>query len=548
MDQLFSDISIIILLACALAIIFRALKQPPLLAYLTAGVLAGPVGFGLLSAPELLKTLSAFGIAFLLFSVGLELDIKHLRKLGKRSLVIGLAQIIFTVGVGWLITQGFGVSGLASWYISLALTFSSTIIIIKLLTERQEMDSLSGRLSMGILLLQDVVAILALVFFSSTAATELPLAMVITLTLAKLILLVGSLVLVSLYLLPKLFSYVARSSELLFLTAIAWCFLVVMTTVYSGFSIEIGALLAGLALAPLPFNFEINARLKGLRDFFVTLFFVALGAQLTFTGLGNLQSLFWALTAFVLIGNPLIVIATMSFMGYRRRTSFFTAITFGMVSEFSFILMGVGLQLGQVTANEVALVTTIGAVTITITAFAISHAETVYRWIQPLLKLWERARTSESVVTKPTILTDHVVLFGYHRLGERIAATLEHLTKPLLIIDFNPDVVGRLVAAGKLCLYGDMSDTEILDRANVSQASMIISTIPDVNDNLQLLQDITHRGLTVPVYVTATTWHDTRDLYKAGAHYVIFTHYLSAEHFSLMLQELHLNPNCIKNG
>ncbi len=543
MGDTFFQLSLLIVLATAVAIVFHHLKQPTVLAYLLVGVVLGPSALNLIPVGTLLSTLSTFGIAFLLFLVGIELDLNRLKALGRSAPLVGLGQVLLTAAIGYLLVRSFGLGNIAAWYVSLSLAFSSTIIVIKLLAERNELDSLSGRLTLSMLLLQDAVAILILIVLSSAAATNVWSAGGAFEALGRGLLLILSTFIVSRLLLPALFTKLARSPELLLLAALSWCLVVALNSLSLGFSVEIGAFLAGVSLASLPYNLEISARMRSLRDFFITLFFIALGSQLSFAGLGSNQPLFWALVLFVLVGNPLIVLALMGSLGYRKRTSFMVGLTVGMISEFSFIVMGMGLRLGQVTPNEVALVTAVGAVTITVMSFTISHAETFYRWLKPMLSWFERGGAGGVPEQTAGAISNHVVLIGYHRLGERLLITLEELHKPTLVIDFNPSVISRLTAQAKPCLYGDMTDVDILTHARVPEAAMVISTNSDVADNLLLLKNIRNQGLKTPVYVTAVTWHDCRDLYAAGADYVIFPHYLGSEHVSLLLRQMDLNHN-----
>ncbi len=543
MGSLFVQVSLLIVLATVAAVVFYSLKQPSVLAYLLTGIVVGPLFLNVVPEGALLQALSTFGIAFLLFLVGLQLDFSKLKHLGRGAPLIGLGQVTLTVGLGYLIVRTFGLGSLAAWYVSLSLAFSSTIIIIKLLSEKNELDSLAGRLTVSLLLLQDAVAIGALIVFSSLTQANGGAWGAGFAALGRGLGLLLAVFTVSRFILPSLFARFARSAELLLLSALSWCFLLALAALALGFSVEIGAFLAGVSLAALPYSLEITARVKSLRDFFITLFFIALGSQLTFASLGSHQTLFWALVGFVLIGNPLIVLSLMGVLGYRKRPSLMVAMTSGMVSEFSFVLMALGLRLGHVSSSEVALVTAVGVVTITVTTFAIAHAETLYQRLKPLWQLFERRRPPGEPEHRPAQLTGHVVLIGYHRLGEKLAATLEGLRKPTLIIDFNPEVIARLENAGKLCLYGDMADVDILDHAQVARAAMVISTVEHLNDNLLLLQNIRRQGLKTPVYLTASTWHDCRELYQAGADYVIFPHYLGSQHFSLMLRELAVNRN-----
>lgn len=548
MEQVFVQLSVLIILATGVAFVLRALGQPLVLAYLLAGVAAGPLGLNVVHGGELITALSSFGIALLLFLVGLELNLERLRRLVRPAGLLGAGQIVATTLLGFALLRWFGVSGLGAWYLALAFTFSSTIIVVKVLADKQELDSLSGRLTVSVLLVQDALAMLVLIALPGLGTSYASLQwLAVAVGLTKGVLLVGLVLLCGRYLLPRVFASCARSSELLSLAAIAWCLLITLVASGLGLSLAIGAFVAGLSLAELPYNLAISARLSTLRDFFIVLFFISLGSQLTIAALGPLQPLFWALTLFVGIGNPIIVFALMCWRGYRARTSLGVALSMGMVSEFSLVLMQVGVQFGHIQPAAAQLVTAVGAVTITVATYLLAHAEAVYRALAPLLKYFERADSAvEAHAPVEGALEGHVVLFGYHRLGERITHTLEALGRRVLVVDFNPDVIASLTARGLPCLYGDMGDIEVLDRAHIQAASMVVSTVPDINDNLRLLQDLRQRGGATPVYVTAVTWHDCVDLYRAGADYVIFPHYLSAEHFSLMLQELALNPDRVR--
>ncbi|MBI5465967.1 MAG: cation:proton antiporter [Candidatus Kerfeldbacteria bacterium] len=547
MERLFLDLSAIVVVAAALGLIARLLKQPLILAYVVAGFLLGPQVLGFISDPDFVHTLSSFGIALVLFLVGLELDLERLRSLGRVSIILGLAQVVSTAAIGYVIVKAFGLASLPAAYIAIALTFASTIIVVKLLSEQQSLESLYGRLTVGILLVQDFIAMLALIVLSGFQAngSAIPTTGALALIILKGLGIMGFTYLASRYFLPTLFTTLAKSAEMLMLASLAWCFILALLAVGLGFSIEIGSFLAGLALASLPYHLEIIGRVRSLRDFFVTIFFVMLGSQLTLTAAAQTPVI--VLSLFVLIGQPLIVMTIMGLWGYRKRTGFLVGLTMAQVSEFSLILMALGLKLGHVSAADVSLVTLVGIITITISSYLITYGEKLYRWCTPFLSVFERAQgTAEHGWSEPTTISGHVVLFGYHRLGEKIVATLEKLGQQVLIVDFNPSVIKHLAARGKLCLYGDMSDLEIQDKCGLARSTMIISTVPDSNDNLALLADVRRHKLNIPVYLTATTWHDTKELYAAGADYVIFPHYLSAEHFSTMLQALNRNPNRVR--
>ena len=542
MDNFFTEISLLIIVATALGIIARWLKQPSILAYVLAGVILGPHWLGIIKQPEFIATLSSFGIALLLFLVGLELNLVKLKAIGKPSLYLGIGQVLFTSIIGYIIIRLFGANAIAALYIAVALTFSSTIIIVKLLSEQRSLDSLHGRLAVGMLLVQDFLAILALIILAGfNQANGAALTSAILLTIFKGTVIVVIAYAASRWILPALFSRLARQDELLLLASVSWAFLFSIFASRIGLSLEIGAFLAGLSLAPLPYNLEISGKIKGLRDFFITIFFIVLGSQLVFSAIGGHYAALVILSLFVLIGNPLIVMLILRRMGYRKRTSFLVGLTVAQISEFSLILMALGFRLGHVSATDVSLVTLIGVITITISTYFITHGERLYRWLSPLLSVFELPSKIE--LTEAKGLTNHVVVFGYHRLGEHIVAALQKIGKSVVVVDFNPVAIKYLESQGIPCLYGDMNDLEIIEKTKINKASLVISTNSHIFDNLRLMQNLKIRGIKVPTYVTADTWHDARDLYAAGASYVIFPHYLAGVQFGNQLREMLMDPN-----
>ncbi len=531
MNNLFTEIGLLIIVATLIAIITHFLRQPAILAYVLTGILLGPLGLKIVQQTEAITQLSSFGIALLLFLVGLELDLVKLRAIGKPSLVLGLGQVVFTATFGYLIIRLFGISSLTAWYIAVALTFSSTIIIVKLLSEKKVLDSLHGRLAVGMLLVQDFLAILALIILGGFAGYKNPnIGATIIFTLCQGLLLIIIAWLAGRWLLPPIFNRLAHSYELLFLTSISWCLLFAGLASYVGFPIEIGAFLAGLALAPLPYNLDIKAKVRGIRDFFLTLFFIILGSQLIFEPNQVSWLAIIVLSLFVLIGNPLIVMIILGLMNYRKRTSFLVGLTVAQISEFSLILMGLGLRLGHISPADASLVTIIGVITITISTYFITWDEKIYRWLSPYLNIFEKSTTYDE--TEPATISGHVVIFGYHRLGEHVVAALQKLGNPIVVIDFNPVAIRHLQQQKIPCFYGDMTDLELLEKSKMHNASLIISTNSDIFDNLTLLQNLKLHKIKVPFYATADTWHDARDLYRAGVDYVIFPHYLAGVHFS----------------
>ncbi|MBU1039310.1 cation:proton antiporter [Patescibacteria group bacterium] len=543
MQNLFTDVSFIVIGASVLGLLAHFIKQPAILAYVAVGIILGPFGFELIKEPEFIHTLSTFGIALLLFMVGLELDLRKLGEIGKVSLFLGVGQVLFTAAIGFFLATLFGNGLIPSAYIAVALTFSSTIIIVKLLSEKKAVDSLYGRIAIGMLLVQDVMAIIALIILSGFNNGQGPSLVNFIFIAGKGLALLAVVMLAYRFLVEKLFRWLAGSGELLLLSGIAWCFALAILSVWLGFSVEIGAFIAGLSLASLPYHLEMVGRVRPLRDFFITIFFVGLGSQLVFSAASSLWLPIIALSLFVLIGNPIIVMVIMGLMGYRKRTAFLVGLTVAQISEFSLILMSLGEKLGHLSIEQVSLVTIIGVITITLSSYFITYDEKLYRFLKPILRIFEKNKTNEPVDLSTGPLTNHTVVFGYHRLGEKIVATLKKLNQEILVIDFDPEVIKKTAPEKVSFIYGDMADLDILEKARIDQAKMIISTVPDVNDNLLLIKDMKKQQATAPVYLTANNWPDTKTLYEAGADYVIFPHHLSGEHFSLMLQNQLVNKN-----
>lgn len=544
MPQLFIDISWLLIVSALLGLLARRFKQPLLLAYIATGFILGPHLLGYLKEPDFLHTLSTFGIALVLFLVGLELNLNKLGSLGKISLFIGFIQVVLTAILGFTLAKFLSYSWLPAIYLGIALTFSSTIVVIKLLSEQQALESLYGRLAVGILVVQDILAIVTLVLLSAFNHNgNHSVGPQFLLMASKGLLFFVGMILVSRWLLQKLFAWLAKSTELLLLSSVAWCLLAAMVSVALGFSLEIGAFMAGLALAPLPYHLEIIGRVRPLRDFFITIFFVALGTQLTFANLGVSWTVIILFILFALLIKPLLVMIIMGTLGYHRRTAFFTSLSLAQISEFSLIIVALGQRLNQINDQLASLVMIVALVSITLSSYLITYSEKIYRLLNPWLKIFQKKQTLTDDITNERWM-GHTVVFGYHRLGEKIVATLQKLKQTVLVIDFDPAVIELLKQRNINCFYGDMADLEILDKAGINKAKMIISTVPDIDNNLLLLKDIKKQGVTKPaVYLTANAWHDTKALYEAGADYVIFPHHLSAEHFSLMLQNQVINKD-----
>ncbi len=522
------ELAIVILVAAVLGAAAKLFRQPVILAYLATGIVIGYFGLLNVQDKEVFSIFSDLGIMFLLFLVGLEINYASLRLVGKASVILGLGQIVSTAAIGYLITVALGFPPLQALYIAVALTFSSTIIIVKLLSDKRELHSLHGKMSVGLLLVQDLVAILILIFLAGVGTGEGNVWWNLIFTVLKGVVLFALMMFLGRKVFPPLFDKIARSQELLFLASVAWLFLLAAALSKIGFSIEIAGLLAGLALANSSERFEIAYKLRPLRDFFILVFFVILGASIAFSNFNGLTFPIVLLSLFVLIGNPLIVLILMGIMGYRKRTSFLAGVTVAQISEFSLVLAAVGLRIGHITDGVVALITAVGIITIATSSYLIMHGETIYQFLSKPLSFFERKKTKEMELSDGG-MGKPIVLIGCGRTGESLALGLPR--DEVLIVDFDPDVVKKLKIKGFSVLYGDSADDELIHRAHMKEARLIISTNPDLDDNLALLVRLSLLEDGKPkVIVRADTEVDAKTLYEHGADYVLLPHFTSGQY------------------
>ncbi|MDZ4227846.1 MAG: cation:proton antiporter family protein [Candidatus Levybacteria bacterium] len=554
MPNIFLETTVIICMAAFFAVIFRWLKQPIILAYILTGILIGPFGFFNLSSKDLLQLMAQFGITLLLFMVGLELKLNDLKSVGRVSLLTGIGQIVFTSLIGYFICLALGFSFIVSVYVAIALTFSSTIIIVKLLSDKRDLHSLYGKISVGFLLVQDFFAILFLIFlagFNNLNGESLSVWIFLA-TLVKGAILFGGVIYLSKTLLPKIVDIIAHSPEALFLFSLAWAFGLasIVSSSLIGFSIEIGGFLAGLSLANSTENFQIAAKIRSLRDFFITIFFVILGMNLTF---GNIAAILYpamVLSLFVLIGNPIIVMIIMGILGYRKRTSFLAGLTVAQISEFSLIIIFLGSRLGHLAEEIVTLITVVGIVTFAVSTYMIVYGNKLYLFLAPFLSIFEKkhGKKDETLHSLGQLseIKNHVVLVGGDQMGESLIDVLEAMNREIVIIDFDPEIVNKSEFKNIHRLFGDVSDNEISELANIHSAHLIVSTIPDVEDNLILVRKIKNKKSNAIVIVTALDSRDAKMLYAEKVDYVVLPHLAGGRQLAKLLEKDLHNLSALK--
>ena len=540
MPHIFLQLALVLVIATILGLISRSFKQPLILAYIFTGIIISVFGLFKEVNKSILDLLSNLGIAFLLFLVGIDLDTDDLKYVGRAAIFTGLGQIIFTALTGFVLISALGFSTINALYMAFALTFSSTVIIIKLLSEKHDLQSLYGKVAIGYLLVQDFVAILALMILSGFGQGKIPSVTVLILIFIKGLFLVGFAYGMAKTVLKHVFRLASYSTELLFVSAIAWAFLLSALAELMGFSIAIGAFLAGVAIASSAYRIQISARVKPVRDFFIIIFFILLGASLSTGAAKVLVSHVVILSAFVLIGNPLIVFAIMLSLKFRNRTSFLTSVTVAQISEFSLILMSVGRMLGHVTGSAVSLVAAVGIITITVSAYLILYGGRIYRKLDKYLAKLFPQKAHDPYVTNREILKDHIILIGAEQMGWDILEFLKNKVsdkQKIVVVDFNPEIIKTLTATGYTAVFGDVSDPEVLEELEFAHAKLVIITDPDVVDNSVLIKFAKEKNYKGPIIAAAYWIHDAIRIYEVGADYVIVPETVGGKHISKILAE-----------
>ncbi|MCF7970242.1 MAG: cation:proton antiporter [Methylococcaceae bacterium] len=524
-NDIFTEIAALLFLAAIFGALGLRLKQPLIVSFIALGIFVGPSGLELVSANDQIDLLAKLGIALLLFVVGLRLDMHIIRTMGPVALATGLGQVFFTSVFGYLIAIALGMTRVGAVYVAVALTFSSTIIIVKLLSDKREVDALHGRIALGFLIVQDIVVVLVMIGLTAfgqggdfdSLQNE---ALKVLVNGSGLILVI---MLLMRYVLPYLLRLLAKSQELLLLFAIAWAVSLATIGVMLGFSKEVGAFLAGISIASSPYKDLIAARMVGLRDFLLLFFFIDLGAQMDLSMIGEQLTPALIFSVFVLIGNPLIVMVIMGYLGYRKRTGFLAGLTVAQISEFSLILGALGVKLGHIAPQTLGVITLVGVITISISTYMIIYSHQLYEKLAPWMGIFERKIAHRELHEDASSIDTraNVILIGMGRFGNGIAAVLRANHFRLHSIDFNPDVVHKGDRSGHTVHYGDAEDPEFISTLPLTHVKWIISTSEDPHVSLSLLHGLKGQDFQGKVVVTAHT-HALADKLKiAGADLVL---------------------------
>lgn len=510
----FGEFVLLLVVAAIIGAVAARLRQPLVVGFIALGILAGPSCLNWIKSSDQIHVLAEMGLALLLFVVGLKLDLHIIRSMGIVAVKAGLAQVAVTMALAFLLVIALGMPPVSALYIALALTLSSTIIIVKLLSDKQETESLQGRLTLGVLIVQDLVVVLAMIALSAVSGTgAVHPALHAIVILAKGVGFLAGVWAVTVFLLPRILPFLSRSTELLVLVGIAWALILALLGELIGVGKEVGAFLAGISLASTPYRDILGAKLVSLRDFLLLFFFIEMGSQLDLSSMGAQVGVSLVLIAFVLVLKPGAVTLIMTMMGYRPRTGFMVGLYLAQISEFSLILMAMGATAGHVAKGAVGVVTLVGLVTIGLSSYLIEHSQRIYDRYAPHLTRLDRLANRKPDDDGPSgSETADVILLGIGPYGTNIAASLQKRGRTVLGVDFDPQAVENWTDRGWRAVFGDAEDPDFAATLPLQQARWVVSAIRDQRSNVALVRSLRHAGFTGNFAFTARTREEGTEL------------------------------------
>jgi Kef-type K+ transport system membrane component KefB len=538
--------AIIIVSATVLAFIAKKTKQPPLIAYLFTGIIIGPVFLNLVSETELIAILSELGLGFLLFLIGIEMKLDDIREILKPVGRIAILQTVLQTALAFVIPYALGFTFMETLVIALCTVFGATPVIVKLLSEKDELSTLPSKIDVGVLILQDIYLIIILALFSSGNLTNPG---QIGFTLAKVLVMIGVITTVSLasskYILPKVFKRIADNEHAFFLYGISWAFIFITFSQSLGLSVEVGAFLAGLGLGQIPYNTELKERIRPLTDFFMIIFFSTIGLSL------NAQNLlvYWqeALLAsgVLMVGNFLIMFYLIDREKFTPETSFIGSLNMTQVSEFSLVVGGIAVTQGYIKGDILGYLSMMALVTMSLSTYLINYNHEIYRKIEHLLERFEDEDKQDVEIES---LEDHAVVIGYDETVRPVVEVINDRFDQLVVIDNDSSQTEELSRKGFEYIYGDFRHGEIRKASKLDKAKLVLCIVPDMNVNKRMLSDI---GPETTVFAKATNFEDAAELYDLGADYVILENTISgektAEYIKIFLEDKEVLDEEIKD-
>lgn len=532
--NLFTELSVVIAIAAIISGIMRYFKQPLIIGYIITGIIAGPAVLNIIHDESAFGVFSSIGIALLLFIIGLELSIKVFSRLGSAVFTTAAVQIGAVTFSGLLAARLLGFGNLESFVIGLSLALSSTIIIVKLFNDKKEITRLYAQIAIGVLLLQDIVATGGKIFLAAKHEGGDSL-IDIALLLGRGVLVTLLLYLVSKYILPKFTKALEGSKELLLIFSLGWGLGLATLFQKVGFSIEIGALFAGVSLASLPYAREMASRLKPLRDFFIVIFFITLGHSMVPNQVLGVVVPALIFVAIVVLVKPLSVLTSMGLMGYTKRASFKTAISMSQISEFSLVFLFAANAVGLASDKAQAAVTLVALITFAGSTYLMKYDDEIYNRLEGRLRFFERHVTK--VEQKTSRQQFPIVLLGYHKGGGEFIRTFKNMGKKFVVVDYDPEAIDALERQQVNFLYGDVTDPELIEELNLQKSKLIVSTISDYNTNKFLAHWLAKENPSAVFVCSSDTAYHAARLYAEGAAYVMLPHFIGSEKISSFIKK-----------
>jgi monovalent cation:H+ antiporter-2, CPA2 family len=535
---------IIILCATFLLYIFTKLKQPPLLAFILTGILIGPMVLGLVTNTEEIAILVEIGIAFLLFSVGLGTDLDELKKIKLGLILLPIANIIITLILFLLLKNLLAIDFVQALYFAFIVSFSSTMLIAKTLLDSFKMDSLEGRLTIGILLVEDLIAILAIPILKNVNTLTLGLVAGI---FGKAALLVIIAIILNKVIYPRIIKSAYQSDQSFFLLSMASCFLFILISVVLDFPMAIGAFVGGLAISIYPYNYEISSKISGIRNLLTTIVFVSLGMKLSFNFSDNLWLLI-VLISLVLIIKPIIHFFFVLFSGYGSKIAFEVSTYKAQISEFSLILAMQGFSLLQLTKGQYSAVIIATSLSMLLTPYIINSQQKLYtKYYDNFKKLDKQKKFTkqiDSINTAPRDIKDHLVIVGADVTSEAIIKLLgKETNNPIVLVDLNPDKISCITHDRISGICGDINYPDVFNAANIKNAKLAIITVSEFDTTARFIKNVKKTNSGLPIFARAHTRKEAYKLYELGAELVIIPKVLESNYLLEKTYDFMLNQN-----
>lgn len=530
---IYSELSLVIAIGAAIALLMHGLRQPLIIGYIFTGIMAGPAALGIVHSDAAFNGLSTIGIALLLFIIGLDLSPRVFFRLRRTILFTTTLQVLVTSGLGFLLARNMDFGRMESAVIGLSLALSSTIIIVKLFNDKRETTRLYAQVVIGVLIIQDLFVTVGK--FGLAARTTDGTAEAVTRLMGIGLLVTALLYLTSRTIVPYLTKVIESSKEILLLFALGWGLGIALLFEEVGFSIEIGALFAGISLAHLPYSREMASRLKPLRDFFIVVFFITLGQLVIPEKLPEVMPAVLVLSGFVLVVKPLIALISMGLLGYTKRTSFKVAMALGQISEFSLVFVTAAVHTGLARESVATTITMVAIITFSVSTYLIKYDNVLFNLLEKRLRLFERKVTK--LEQRYTAQSFPIMLFGYRRGSHEFIKTFKRMGKRFMIVDYDPDIVESLERIHEHYVYGDATDSEFLDEIQLQKAKLVVSTISDFKSNEFLITWLAAHNPAAVFVCSANSATQASELYNHGASYVMMPHYVGTEKLSAFIKK-----------